>query len=429
MGDLVEITIELSEAHLRSTKTKSKTKPWDDKIAEITTAVCALYNSCNGGFITLALNDKCALIKEKEPKLIDDIVRRIEQSVLNFVAVTNMSETFKFLENTNTQGLQFKVKPMGRFCTVQYHMYLPTDYQVSPITFADSPAKVGSLLERQSNPVAASFTEHCKEFHHKEKVPCGLREQQTVQFKHLKDDLTKNVSLADRMTNKSNKLVIHVSAFANHEGGHLYFGVDDTTYTVEGQKANEKERAKIRKKVSAVLSKMVWPVEMPEQFWMIDFVPVMQKSESFGYEKMTDTFVIVLSVAKCHGGVFVQEPESYYLHEGKVVRIPFPLWKEFIKKNSNEESSSKHNDEPAFHSNMASTECGAVKPVYVYKGVGVQEWSSPQIEEQYMRITQLMENFRNNGNWSGIDEISNKVMNPAACSTKHVVPLITVKPS
>ena len=410
MDDFIELAIELCEVHLRSTKTKSKTKPWDEKITEITAAVCALFNSRNGGLITLRLNDKCWLIKEEEPKIIDDIVRRIEQSVLNFVPVTNMSEAFKFIEDTNTQGLQFKVKSMGRFCTVQYHMYLPTDYQVSPITFGDSMAKVAALLEPQSKPMAASFTEHCKEFHYKERMPSGLREQQTVQFKHLKDDPTPNVSLADRMVSKSNKLVIHVSAFANHDGGCLYFGVDDKTYTVEGQIANENERAKIRRKVSTVLAKMVWPVKTPEQFWKIDFVPVIQKgSESSGYDVMTNTFVIVLTVAKCQGGVFIEEPESYHLDQGKVARIPLPLWKELIKKNGNEQSNDRHGDELGIHGNISSTESSAIAPVYRCKGVGVKEWSSPKIEDQYMKITQLMENFRNNGNWGGIDEIYSRV--------------------
>ncbi len=403
-----QVTIELCQVNIGSSKNKSKSKAWDEKIAEIASAICALLNSCCGGLLILSFNDVCSAIKATEPKTIDDMVRRIEQSVMKFAGVATVSEAFKLID-ANPHGLQFNVKPAGRLCTIEYHLYLPTDYQVSAIlNFEDSSAKVAALLEPRGKTIAVSLTQHVTEFHYKQKVPDGLREGQTVQFKHLKDDSTSNVTLADRMTNKSNKLVNYISAFANHEGGHIYFGVDDTTYTVEGQVANKNERTKIEKKVSNVLSKMVWPVGSPHPFWRIHFVPVLQKhSESLGYIVRPDTFVIVLSVANCPGGVFAQEPESYHLVNGIVMRMPLPLWREKLLADN-----SRCATKLGFHNNMVCRSCRSMASTSMYKGVRPKQWSTPKQEEEYMTVTQLMEDLRNNGNWSEIDRIAEKVLTP-----------------
>jgi hypothetical protein len=383
----------------------------DEKIAGIASAICALFNSCCGGLLRLTFDDKCSGTKATEPKRIDDMVRRIEQSVRKFVGLATVSDAFKLI-HANPHCLQFNVKPAGRLCTVNYHLFLPTDCQVSAIlNCEDSSAKVAALLEAQSKTTEVSFPQHCTQFYYKERAPDGLREGQMVQFKHLKDDPTSNVTLADRMTNKSNKLVNCISAFANHEGGHIYFGVDDTTYTVEGQVARESERAKIEKKVSSVVSKMVWPVESPDRFWKLHFVPVLEKlGQSLG-DLRRDTFIIVVSVANCPGGVFVEEPESYHLVNEMVTRMPFPCWREKLVADN-----SRCGTKFGFHNNMVCRSCRTIAPVTMLS-VAPKGWSSPKQEDEYMEVTQLMEDLRNNGNWSEIDRIEKKLLTPSNTDT------------
>ena len=122
-----QVTIELCEV-----KTKSKSKLLDEKIAGIASAICALLNSCCGGLLRLTFDDKCSGTKATEPKRIDDMVRRIEQSVRKFVGLATVSDAFKLI-HANPHCLQFNVKPAGRLCTVNYHLFLPTDCQVSAI--------------------------------------------------------------------------------------------------------------------------------------------------------------------------------------------------------------------------------------------------------------------------------------------------------
>jgi tetratricopeptide (TPR) repeat protein len=385
----------------------------EEKIAGIAAAISALLNSCCGGQLQLNFDDNCCEMIATEPKKIDDMVRRIEQSVVKFAGVATVSDALKLLD-TNPHCLQFNVKPAGRLCTVDYHLFLPTNYQVSAISnMEDSSAKVAALLQARCEMTAVSFPQHCTGFYYKKRAPDGLREGQMVQFKHLKDDQMStstqksNVTLADRMIKKSNKLVIYISAFANHEGGHIYFGVDDTTYTVQGQVASESERAKIEKKVSSIISKMVWPVESPDRFWKLHFVPVLEKL-GVGNVARRDTYVIVVSVAKCPGGVFVEEPESYHLVNEMVTRMPFPFWREKLVADNNRCSMKLR-----FHNNMACRSCRST----IAPSVAPTGWSSTKREDEYMKITQLMENLRNNGNWSGIDQIEKKVLTSSKTNT------------
>lgn len=201
LNSQVEITIELRETHLKpakSAKAKSKTKSseWDEKINEITSAACALFNSPHGGQLRLFYPTKVT-----DPKIIDDMVRRIEQKVLNFAGVATTSAAFKLRDSCTAaeeddDGLVFLIKPALHFCTVEYHLYLPTDFQVNSISFGDSSsAKIASILEPQCGAGTAVFKKHCSEFGYKERVPGGLREGQTVQFKLLKDEPTNNVTL------------------------------------------------------------------------------------------------------------------------------------------------------------------------------------------------------------------------------------------
>jgi hypothetical protein len=75
---------------------------------------------------------------------------------------------------------------------------------------------------------------------------------------------------------------------------------------------------------------MVWPDEngKPERgkHWDIAFVPVFDEVN----EKIPDLFVIVISTARCPGGVFLTDPESYEVRDGKVMKMTFERWKKRI---------------------------------------------------------------------------------------------------
>lgn len=73
---------------------------------------------------------------------------------------------------------------------------------------------------------------------------------------------------------------------------------------------------------------MLWPNNDPQKGhnWEIFFEPVVDSNR----KPVPSTFVIVVTVAQCAGGVFTETPESYEVVNGKVKAIPFEVWKKRI---------------------------------------------------------------------------------------------------
>ena len=123
---------------------------------------------------------------------------------------------------------------------------------------------------------------------------------------------------------------------------------------------------------------MIWrerssEIERGEQ-WDIKFVPVKNSKN----EAITLTFIIVVSVQPCSGGVFTATPESYYVENNEVKEMPFEMWK-------------------------ASVFYKAANPMRTLqrKRVG---WSKPKEDTNYMRLTERLENFRQLGKWETIEK-------------------------
>ena len=152
------------------------------------------------------------------------------------------------------------------------------------------------------------------------------------QTSHNSCSMGKGNSLVDRML--KNKLTPQVSAFANHKGGHIYYGVSDNGI-VEGQlvavvakdvnRDSIQNQDEIVKMLDTEINKMIWSEGKPErgEHWEVFFEPVLDEHE----EPIPCTYVIVVYVAAYCGGVFTQCPESYRIDSnGKKVKIPFGEW-------------------------------------------------------------------------------------------------------
>ena len=61
------------------------------------------------------------------------------------------------------------------------------------------------------------------------------------------------------MTGKDNKFSCYVSAFANYNGGHTYYGITDDGLVESELISNEKDKREITKKVGKAINKMIWP--------------------------------------------------------------------------------------------------------------------------------------------------------------------------
>lgn len=279
---------------------------------EIIIIVNALMNSGGG---TLEMIYKSTPLR----KQIDDSVRIIEQKVGDLIGTVGLVSSIEF--QVLPGKIFLNVKEVEGPFVVNYNLYLPTKSQVKVIQPSEPIAKVKAVINRVDKPIKETLTPgaYYQHFVLNEKVSCD--EGTKIQWKSLKSESTKNVSLADRMTGKSNKLSCYISAFSNHSGGHIYYGINDDGI-VEGEVVTEKHQTEIARKVAKTFEKIIWPrhcsgKQLKGKLWDLFFVPVKDSKKT----PIASSFVIVVAIAPCRGGVFTDKPESYHIVDGKVERM------------------------------------------------------------------------------------------------------------
>ena len=284
---------------------------------EIVATFNAVLNS-NGGCVSLALQSGTT-------SNVQSLKRAIEQRLSGILGFSYMRDHIH-LVSSNTDALVFTVEGAYRLCTMNYNLYIPTETQATAVPPKTPIADVKEMLPSEKRIFEVGelveIKTHHKDFVSQQRMTDGLPESKTTQLKCLKAEKSKCVTLGDRMTNKANKFANYVSAFANHRGGHIYYGVQDDG-VVKGELVEDKEE--ITKKVSKAINKMVWPTECegPKkgQHWEIFFEPVHD-------DVVPSTFVIVVYIARCAGGVFTEVPESYHVVNGEVKKMEYNKWRE-----------------------------------------------------------------------------------------------------
>ena len=290
------------------------------KNEEYVRTVCAFANS-EGGKIVLCAEEN----ESYSDKDVDDITRKLEQKTCDaygfLTAVKTVSQE-KVSGDEEPSELIFNVEawPTSRQpCTVNYNLYFAMKSQVKQV---ESSQTVKSVVEymlekKQKSKGDFAFGSHHRCFALGEVVP--LRESNDTQFKCLKDEKSKKCNIVTRMG--SNKLTSYISAFANGDGGHIYYGINDQRVVVgqvvENQEAITHGVEKIIKKM-LICPKVFGKVEKGRH-WQIFFEPVL------GVDDKTK-FVIVIAVAPSPQPVFAEEPESYHVVDGRVVRLNYMEW-------------------------------------------------------------------------------------------------------
>lgn len=213
------------------TKVEENKKFGEGKLNEAIHAVCALLNS-NGGILKLHS-------ATKETFSFDKLVRKFEQRIKELVGCFESCKNFEVLQSSPSDEkyteVVFGIASSEDFCTVNYHLYLPHETQVNLIAPTEPLKNVRSILTGPRLIECEQLIQlgsHRKIFIEGQNI--GSPESKTEQFKKVKCEATKNVSLADRMVSKHIRFACYVSAFANHRGGHIYYGIKDDG-SVEGE--------------------------------------------------------------------------------------------------------------------------------------------------------------------------------------------------
>ena len=307
-------------------KFENNKKYKEQTLKEIIAAICALLNT-KGGKVEIYFEIDSKIPVEGSPFFYAFLVIRIlEQSMISIIGLNQTVLKINFLENE--QSITIVIKKSESLITTNYNLYLPSQKQVVQVYSWEPPQKVmDSIINRNKVEESVQHGSHCKQF--LEGKHCGLYESKMCQLKNLKAEQSKRTRIADRMTGKGNKFSCYVSAFANYRGGHMYYGITPKG-VIAGEKISNEDISDIIKKVEKAINKMIWPKEIgqPKQgeHWEIFFEPVLDEN----FKPIPSTFVIVIFIAPCLGGVFTEEPECYEMMEGKVQKMSFFRWEKRI---------------------------------------------------------------------------------------------------
>jgi hypothetical protein len=320
-GRVDETLHDISLCRFENTSANKKYK--EQKLNEIIIAICAMLNS-DGGNVVLHNECDCEKCKSSQMSL---VVRMLEQSMISIIGLYQTVSNINFKEDK--ESIVIFIKKADSLITTNYNLYLPSQSQVVQVFPWESLEKVKhDIINRKVVQEPVHLGSHWTKF--VKDTNSGLQETKTVQFKSIKAGPSKRTRLADRMTGKGNKFSCYVSAFPNYSGGHIYYGIRDAGI-VEGEFiANEEDINKIINKVRNVINKMIWPEQIGQpkrgEHWEIFFEPVKDENS----KPIPSTFVVVIYIAPCLGGVFTAEPECYKMVEGKVKKMSFATWKRRI---------------------------------------------------------------------------------------------------
>ena len=214
--------------------------------------------------------------------------------------------------------------------TLRYHLYLASNRKVIELLPRKPVQKLGDILcKKVLCPEVVKPGAHCRDF--TQYSTLGFGESRRVKFRSaLKFHLEERNYHA--LYFWSHNLCQDLSAFANYGGGHLYIGIDDYGI-VRGQVLTPKHRAMIKHEIRTVLQRMIWPVDSysqgkEEKRWQIH----LEEVKCTNGEIVPSTYIIVVYVAQCPGGVFVEEPEAYEFKDGEAKKLDFTTWKKCFMK-------------------------------------------------------------------------------------------------
>ena len=148
-------------------------------IKDTYSTVCGFLNSHHGGTLKLTSS------KSLTPTMLDELVRGIEQTLIELIGLTGLREYCQ----TEIKGLGkeiiFTIKPCDRICTMEYNLVLPTAFLVKQVHRTEPLENIARVLKSDRKFLNAMQHNHAKEFEKECTMPEDMRESDTVQFKKV----------------------------------------------------------------------------------------------------------------------------------------------------------------------------------------------------------------------------------------------------
>ncbi|VDI04320.1 Hypothetical predicted protein [Mytilus galloprovincialis] len=275
--------------------------------------ICACLNS-DGGIVKL----KNQHWNKAIGKDLDDWYNDLEKQLFD--------DSSKFIQlegKYNDEILFLRISPLNYVFSVDMYLYFPRNTDIVSVRYNQAidilrtHDKSGSLTEL---PAVGGDFEYQKKL-------STLSESDRIQFKEIKS--SKVPSKFSSMINK------YISAFCNHKGGRILFGIEDKEFKVVGVQLTELDKESITRIMYAKMDKtMKWGCDSKSYVygihWSIDFRPVKIPDDiKLNIPEGASLEVIIVSVCRYPGGVFTDTPNAYYIREEDrtIQQFTFQDWK------------------------------------------------------------------------------------------------------
>lgn len=280
---------------------------------------CALLNS-GGGVLHMHNVEHAGKVQSKD---LDTWWSGMESNLADILSGDDLCNYFDFIGNFDDRDLFLFVKTAEHICTINYHCRLPTDTATHSVTYASA----AKLLSRKGDPSPLENLPVIPTTYEHGQIEESLKQEgKQIQFKLLTSNHDQGKLFADKIRQYCSK---YVSAFANHCGGHIYFGIEDATSAVMGEAIPADSLKKITHQLQKMMGDIIWGDAdfKGEQgkHWDVRIYPVTNCPEK------EHRHVVVVSVCKFPGGVFTSCPESFVVGTNTEVRqLTFSEWREEI---------------------------------------------------------------------------------------------------
>ncbi|XP_052773230.1 schlafen family member 13-like [Mya arenaria] len=285
--------------------------------------VCALLNSGGGILHMRNLDAERGVVLSKH---LDTWWSGMEIKMAEILSHDDICNYFDLVGNHDDRDLYLFVKTAEHLCTLKYHCRLPTDTATHDVTYQSlmrllvERGEPGTLEDLPLVPDRYVFGRSASEL---------KKETKQIQFKQLCAAKNKQKGTSTLPERVCGLMVKYVSAFANHAGGHIYFGIADTRANVVGEEMTHADQRNLEQLIAGRMRNMIWgdrnvPVSRGVH-WDVNFYPVENAP------KKTVRVVVVVSVVRFPGGVFTHCPVSSYVStSGRLEEFTFTQWRDAV---------------------------------------------------------------------------------------------------
>uniref|UniRef100_A0A4W3JM30 Schlafen family member 14 n=1 Tax=Callorhinchus milii TaxID=7868 RepID=A0A4W3JM30_CALMI len=328
-NDYPDLVVDIGEAVLGEKQRKKMKNNRELEKQNIIKAACGLINS-GGGIITLRVRNEMYKYEN------DGTGLDITEGLHNLVKPENLSEFFEFLQQDKSllifvkswTGRTDQNGKLPRLCTIKCNVYQreqARNLHLSTMEVDHFLNKRKKFVQSRQGPEVrgndVAIMELAKVVFEKAKSKCPFKSGVKLSVAESKHVEYKEFSSSLNLTKMKEKLYECISAFANAEGGFLFFGVDDESKVV-GCANDFPNCDAVHEKIAEMLEHSLISYPSEENYVEFHVAEVLEELKCIGY-------LIAFRVKPCYV-TFAHKPECWKIEDKEIKSLEPNEWLEMM---------------------------------------------------------------------------------------------------